>query len=507
MEQVSSSKISSSAKQTASLISGKIIALIITFTIPLFLTRYLSKNDYGIFSQFYVVVYFFTGFFSMGVEASLFYFYPGAIDRDRKSILFQTFLLIVIFSVVAVGFLNIPKISNYFIGNGELIKYKFLIIIGILLLMPINIFDPLYVVKKDYLTSILYPPGEVILRLSLVIGFVILKPGLNSIFSGIIVSAAICFCIVMIYLFKEIGVKNINRRIINLTLVKAQLKYSLPFGIAVCLNTLAVQFDKIVCISFLTPASYATYSIAFYGIPGVMQVYDSFSKVHLIKMALKYQENKINEISEIYKSLVAKTYSFSIPLIMIVLLYAKKIVIFLFTVKYIDSVPLFRIYLFSFLFYMLGAGIILRATGRTMDSLKSYVYSCLITLPATYFLIKSYGVYGAMSGALLSIILPKILIIYCEIRLIKIDIKNYFPWKKFAMIFSISLISLIPFILIELFFNFEIILSMICGIIYLFIVSLLEIKYEVFVLDGLNIRKIVYAFALKYGIPGIKSKI
>lgn len=494
----SSKNLSGTAKQTASIIAGKIIALLATFAVPLFLTRYLSKSEYGIYSQFYVVVFFCTSFFCMGVQTNLYYYYPTSTYQNRKSLIIQTILFLVFFAVAAVSILNLPIFSKYLIGEGELCNYKTYILIGIILLMPVNIIEPLYIVRKDNFTSVFYPPSEVILRLTLVIGLVLIRPGLNSLFSGVIVSAAICFIFAIMYSFKEIKIKDIKVNIFNSSLAKEQLKYSLPFGLAVSLNTLAVQFDKILCISFLSPSNFATYSVAFYGIPGVQQVYDSLSKVYLIKMTLKHQEGKAIEISEIYKSLVSKTYSFSLPSLFIVSLYARKIIVFLFTSKYIDAVPLFRAYLFSFLIFMLGAGLILRATDKTVYALKSYVYSSVITIPTTYFLIKHYGVWGAMSGAILSIIIPRILILMFEIKFINCTVKNFFPWKNFGLIALISLISIIPFTIIEHFFNYGIVVMALMAMLYLIIVSILEIKYNLFVIDSSFFRNKMQDIVLKY---------
>jgi O-antigen/teichoic acid export membrane protein len=480
----STQSISGTGKQAAAIITGKIVALLATFAIPLVLTRFLSKDEYGIFSQFYLVVFFCTSFFCMGIQTNLYYFYPTASDKNRKSLIFQTFIFLLFSAIIAICFLNIPILSRNLIGEGELSNYKTFIFIGILLLMPVFIIEPLYIVRKDNLTSVLYPPIEVTLRLTLVISLAILIHNLNSIFSGIIISITLCFIFATIYSFKGIGLEGIKGKILNLKLAKEQLKYSLPFGVAGSLNSLAGQFDKIICISFLSASGYATYSVAFYGIPGVQQIYDSLSTVYLIKMTLKHQENKPNEIAEIYKSFVVKTYSFSLPAIIIVLLYAKKIVIFLFTSNYSDAVPLFRAYLFAFLVIMLGAGIILRATSKNIYALRSYIYSGIITIPTTYFLIKYYGTWGAMSGAIFSIILPRIIMLIYEIKLLGSNLKNFFPWKKFSMIAFISLVSIIPFIVVDYIFNYGIVIVLFMTMLYLFIVSILEIKYDLFIVES-----------------------
>jgi O-antigen/teichoic acid export membrane protein len=491
--------ISDTARQTASIMAGKIIALIATFTMPLFLTRFLTKYEYGIFSQFYLVVNFCIVIFSLGVHTNLYFFYPNANDKERKSLIVHTIIFLMLFTFIAIGLVNIPFLNKYLIGRGDLLNYVGFISLGILFLLPVYIIEPLYVAKVDNVTSIMYPPAVVLLRLACVICFAVYWHSLKGVFSGIILAGFSCFAFVMFYSLKGIKFNHI-RNVINPGLAKKQLKYSLPFGLTLVLNTLAQQFDKIICISFLVPAAYATYSVAFYGIPGVEQLYQSLSQVYLIKMAAKHHENKTTDISDIYKSLVTKTYSFSIPAIMLVSLYAKRIIVLFFTSKYIDAVPLFRIYILSFLVFMLGAGLILRATDKTNLSLKSYLYSSVITLPLTYFLIKYFGIWGGMTSAMFSIILPKTLQLRYEMKLIKSNFFTYFPWKKFLIIALISVIALIPFYLMDYFFEYGNIVMALLGALYLLIVSVFEIKYGVFVFDGISIEDKIKGIAARFGI-------
>ena len=476
------------SKQTAALIAGKILAQVVTFAIPLFLIRYLSKADYGLYSQFYMVVTFFTCFFGIGFETNLFYFYPLASSEDKKSLVFQTFIFLVFFAIIAMAFTQIPIIEKELIGSNELVNYQNLIVVGIFFMMPMNIIEPLYVVRKDFKVSIFYPPVEVILRLLMVIIFAIVQPGLKSVCTGIVVAAAFCLVFTLGYTFRDFNFRDLRIGMIKIRLIRKQLLYNLPFGIAMSLNLLMLRFDKIICIRFLTPSDFATYTVAFFGIPGIMQIYDSFTKVQVIEMTIKYHENQINQISEIYKALALKAYSFSVPLLMIVALYSRKIVVFLFTSKYIESVPFFRLYLLSFLVFMLGAGLILRATDRTKDTLKAYAFSSLITLPVTFFLTKKFGMWGAMSSALFSLILPRLLMIYYEIRILNLNLASYFPWKKIFVIISISIICLLPFAVLEFFFRSGVFLTLCYGLTYLVLVTALELKYNLFVVPSYFIK-------------------
>ncbi len=485
--------------------AGKIIALLATFAMPLFLTRFLSKYEYGIFSQFYVVVNFCSMIFTLGIHSNLYYFYPNANEQERKSLIVQTIIFLMLFTLIAIGLINIPVLGKLIIGQGDLLNYVSFISLGIFFILPVIVIEPLYVAKVDNLTSVFYPPVAVLLKLVFVIGLAVYWHSLNAVLYGVLLASFSCFAFVMIYSFKGIDVKKI-RAFFNVELAKKQLSYSIPFGLTLVLNTLALQFDKIICISFLAPAAFATYSVAFYGIPGVHQVYQSLSQVYLMKMASKHHENKINEISDIYKSLVTKTYSFSIPAILIVSLYAKRIIILFFTSNYIDAVPLFRTYIFSFLIFMLGAGLILRATDKTILSLKAYLYSSIITLPMTYFLIKHFGIWGGMTSAMLSIIMPKTMQLHYEMKLLKSNFFTYFPWKKFLIIALISAIAIIPFAVLEEYLEYGNIVMIILAFLYLVIVSVFEIRYNVFIFDNISVGYIIKGLTAKLGFVGIRQK-
>ncbi len=58
---------------------------------------------------------------------------------------------------------------------------------------------------------------------------------------------------------------------------------------------------------------------------------------------------------------------------------------------------------------MLGVGLILRASGETKFTFRAYLFSALMTIPLTFFLISHYGVWGAMSSAILSFVWPYVI--------------------------------------------------------------------------------------------------
>jgi O-antigen/teichoic acid export membrane protein len=481
---------SNSQKQSISLIAGKMFALVAAFVIPLFLARYLSKADYGIYARIIVIMTFIQGFFSFEVGSSLYYFYPLANPNDRKIYIFQAILLLFILSFFAAFLISFPWIGNFFIGEEEFNNHLTIIIILTIITVPSMIITALYVIKNDYKTSILYPATEVVLRAGLVILFVILMPGVESVFDALIVSATIIILFILYYAFKKIDLKKMTA-LVNKKLLINQISYSLPFGMANSIRTFSHMFDKIICISYLTSSQFATYSIAFYGIPGIMQIYDSLVQVKVIQMTKFYHEGNNEEVLRIYKRLVTQTFSFTIPVVLIVALYAEKIIRLFFTAKFVDSTPLFQVYLFTVPFMVIGAGVTLRAIGKTKNILYSYLFGAILSIPVTYILLQKYGMWGALFGAMFSFIIPKIFTIIQEIKLMNAELKDFFPWKEMLQIIAISIMVFFPFAIIEREFKFNIIISGALAIIYLLAVVILEIKFKVFVYSKPQLEELV----------------
>ena len=63
---------------------GKLIAMVCNFITPIFLARYLTRGNYGLYSQFLSIHGFLWSILSMGIPASLYYFYPRLEGRRRE---------------------------------------------------------------------------------------------------------------------------------------------------------------------------------------------------------------------------------------------------------------------------------------------------------------------------------------------------------------------------------------------------------------------------------------
>lgn len=468
------------SKQVLFISSGKLITVLASFILPLFLTRYLTKSDYGIYNQFSMVVSFCTMFFSFGMASNIYYFATRINKNQYSSLILNTHLLLFFGSLISFIFITFPSFLSSILGETNIFKYKTYLYLTVLVAIPITILQPLFITRKDLNASLFFPPSEPILKVILLISASILFDGLEPLIITVFILYLFQYIFTIIYSGKLVLTSKKNTHF-SLSLLKEQVKYSLPLGLASSIKVLMQSFDKLIIIGFVSASQYATYAVAFFGIPGIVQVYGSFSQVYVVEMTKEFENYNTEKVILLYRELISKTISFTIPIVFVVCLYSEKIITFLFTDKYLDSVPYFQIYIFTLVFQVLGNGLIIRASGKTKASLYSYLFTAIIILPSTFFLVKYYSLYGAMFSAVLSITIPKILMTYFDLKIINSSLIRLFPIKDMFIIIIIGLVALLPFHLLKASFDYEITSTIFLGVIYIFINAILQYFSGVFI--------------------------
>lgn len=473
---------------------GKIGAMIAQFMMPLFLTRFLSKADYGLYCQFYLLLGMMGSILSFGVQSNLYYFFPNTDTEKKTKLIWNTFITVCILALLGSGIALIPSVSRFLIGDSDVSGYLFLIASCVSFAVPAMIVEPLATVRGDRWVSVLYPPLTVITKVVLVIPIALLFNSIESIFVAILLLTILEF--LFVYIYCSYSCNGFLPRT-DVSVLRTQLAYSIPFGIAVIVNTLSGRIDKLISIHYLSVEDYAMYSLAFFGIPGIMQVYDSLCQVNVLNMATSFKAGNYCEIIQLYRRFVTQTLSFSLPIIIVVIVFAPQIVTTLFSDKYESATPFFQIYLLTFIFGVIGGGTILRAIGRTRDTMWIYLISIAITLPLTLILIQKWGIWGGIASAVINTILPKLFLVAYEIRIMKASLLSYFPWTDIGRISLITAAAIFPIYVIQYFFHPVFTLCFVLGVLYCTLIILIEIKYNVFLIDKYRLSSMLNCWKSK----------
>ena len=467
---------------------GRILSMLVFFAMPLVMTRVLSQSDYGVFSQYFTLYISLNVIFALGFHSNIFYFYPTASKTEKDEYVSNTLFLLLLMAVIAILLLSSSFVSQNLFGDSRLSEYSLLVVISIALAIPVNIVSPLLTVREDKWGAIMFPPVTAVFQVGTVIVAALIKNDLNVVFKSLIVYQLLVLLWVLLYSFRYHKIR------FNFHSIKPQVLYSLPFGFSVAIQMFSHYYDKIVCIRFVDSIQYAIYGAAFISIPGINQIYESLCQVNIVNMTKSYQDGDLQGVRELYKDFVIKTLSFSTPIILAVSLFAEEIIGLLYPSAYLPSAHFFRIYSLTFLTYMLGAGTVLRASGKTEYSLLSYALTALVTLPLTYYLIKYHGIEGAIIGAVCSIILPRFVQMFFEAKQTKSPLSQYLAWGTLGYILLVGCVFLLPLLLVKLFFSPRLIVCIILSCIYVFVSYFFYIRRDCFLLT----KKHVVAIVRKY---------
>lgn len=475
-------------KQIFSLIFGQLLSLILGMVLPLLLVRQLTLEDYGNYAKIVLLINTISSIFAFGVSSELYYFFPREKGENRSIFVFQSYIILVILAFLSVVFLNIPLTRDLLLTDKFLSDNSAIISLCILFSIPEKLIHVLYLLNHNYKLSRVYSPIFTILKVFLILILYYVYNSVYSILISILIINFLQFIITTFYAFKII--QKYSDKILNYKkkLFSEQISYLLPFGIASSIRLLSESIDKIIVLSFVSSPVYAIYSIAFYGIPGLPQIYLSISQGYLPRMSEAYSNNNTKDVISLYHSMVSKTLSYTIPLVLIVIYFADIIIPTVFSEKYIESINYFRIYLLTFIVTAFGFGNIIRATGDTKKSLRVNIISICITIPITYILIKNLYLNGAIISAVLNIIIPKMLLIYYDSKSINTPINRLIPLNNIYKILICSIISFIPIYLLDNLGIDNIIFKIFLGVVYLIFVISLEILLNVFLISKDEIK-------------------
>ena len=427
--------------QAGYLFSGKLIGLIIRLITPVILVRVFTQEEYGLYRQVLLVCMFFVPILPLGVNKSLFYFYPTA--KEKITQLFsQTF-----FFTLFVGLLFLPlfwflrsPIANFF-GGESFVQFLYPSGLYIFFLLISSILEFVFILEKKSRLVFSYVILDEIAR----IGFLLITFFIFRTVAAAIWSLA-CFAMVKaVILFVYLKVKyEISLNIGNWEkgYFFSQVKYAFPLGIGRIVGGIRMKADKFILSALLLPTDFAVYSIANFKIPMINLFYSSVGNVVLPQLTTYRHEGKSDAVIDIWHKMIAKYASVTIPVAIFFFVMADLIVTFLYTDQYAASVNIYRIFLLIFVIQMLERGAILRAYDQTKFIFKASLVGASLGVPLAYLLIKNYGLVGGAVSAVIALYVETGMQLYKSKRLLKLQFSNFLPWKEIGKILFICVASI-----------------------------------------------------------------
>ncbi|MEJ2633715.1 MAG: oligosaccharide flippase family protein [Calditrichia bacterium] len=425
-------------KQAGIVSLGNISRLLVKTIIGFILARIFTKDAYGSYLQLFLIYQIFSTMLLWGIPQSILYFLPKFSNTEKQQkFIIQTLLMLFIFGFLLSIILLLFRHPIAVLFNNNNLPHLLLVFFLYPMFMFITTSYIYFMLgfqksKKVAFFSIFSVISDAIFILT--IAFFTKDVFFTAI--GIVISSTIQFVYTIFSLKKFISEKFQ----LDFALIREQMKYSIPLGMASIVGILSTQLDKLVVSNFFSPELFAVFAIGATEIPIVPNLRNSIFSVVLPEISkLNFQTEK-RKITTVYSGSIRKFALILFPLIVFFFVFAPEFIAIAYSEKYLGAVTIFRIYLGILPMRVANYTLVLQAAGIT----KPIFWGATITLGANLILnIVFVRIFGLTGPAIATVIVNYISLLYYVIlikRRLKFDIAELFAFSKLLKTFSLSII-------------------------------------------------------------------
>ena len=387
--------------QSAYLFVSKVLEYGIRILLPMFLVRILTKADFGLYSQFFLIQIMLQTIFQMGVNQSLFFFIPRDPNNSGayfiNSLMLNVLLLGTAYSILGVfrvdiaDFLGIPVIEMFFWP-----------LAGYSLLAMLNVSGQVYLTaRKLIIQSSVFVVLRQVLASTATLIAAYLTHDLRIIILALVLSRVVSLILVLGYIhFIQHGFRS-ERYFFG---IWGQVRYGLVLGAAGMMWTFLMRFPEMTVNKFYDIETYAVYAAGMKQIPILQFFSQSIAAVALVRFAQLEKENDWVNIRILWDKILGSMYGVGIPVTIFFILIAKPLIVLMFTEDYIDAVPIFQINSIAMLFIILNPTLVLRAMNRNDISVKVHLGMMILLPPTLYAGMKMFGLNGIIGASAIMLI-------------------------------------------------------------------------------------------------------
>lgn len=374
---------------------SKVIGYGIRIILPVFLVRILTKEEYGLYSQFFLLEVLIKVIFQMGVNQSLYYFIPR--DRENAGAYFINSLSL------NVVLYTVAYTAAWFF-RAELAAQTGLVVIERFFwyLAPYTLFMMLNVCTESYLTArqkilpaALYTVVREILASVATLYAAWVYRDLGAVFLALVVSRVVCLLLGLAYVQFKLHGFRAQRYFFG---IGEQVRYGIVLGMAGMVWTLVLRMHELFVNRYFDVETYAVYAAGCRQIPILQFFGHSVYVVALGQFATLEKAGNWTGIRRLWNRVLASMYGVGVPVGLVLLAVAGPLVTTMFTDAYSDAVTIFRFNTLASLSFMLNPALVLRAMSRNDVTLKVHLGVLAAAPLVLYAAMKTWGLTGVIAG-------------------------------------------------------------------------------------------------------------
>ncbi len=369
---------------------------LLNMMVPIVLVRVLTKEDIGLYKIFFL--YLMVGpwkSFGGSIYNGLYFWMGGS--KEALQLVRQAWTILMCWTLVLVvpAFLFSEEIARL---AGYEYRFTLLFIICASINLTSQCYENVSVADGRVMRGAVFSAGFQLLRMMAFISTVFIFRKLDVIFiSYAVVTAG------EVILGTILGYKQGYYRIIwQPKLIKEILKYSLPLVVGFTISAIATSADQIILSKYLTHADFAVYAVGCLAIPPLIILESSVTRVVIPKIAKVLGDDKFEDARHLYHNAVRDISLLTVPVVVGMIFFAEPIILILFSEKYVDSIPILRLFALSYLIHVMPYDVVPRAQGNSIWIMQASIFFTVTALGFAFLGAKYGGPTGALIGILIN---------------------------------------------------------------------------------------------------------
>lgn len=424
------------AKQSVALLIGRGTGFVFTFLIPIVLVRILEQSTFGGYKQYFLLATTAVPILALGVPYSLYYFVPGA-GENRGRYLGTTVLLVLPAALVAlaVGATSGELIAGWMNSPG-LAPVAPLLGVYVALSLVTQFAEDLAVIEQRPLTAGIVTFLSESLRSAALILAALLTRSLEG-----IAWASVAYGVLRLLFVAGFGLQVYGLTVFQTTweTAKRQMRYALPFGVAVILTTAATYLHQFFVSSVSSPSQFAIYAVGCFQVPLVYLLYAAVADPALVRATEHFKAGRLDAAADLYGNLLRLLEIGFIPGFVYVVLFSEEIVTVLFTADYLEAAPILAVFSTAFVLKGIADHVVLRAFDETRFILWADLAGLLVQAGLLLPLYEAWGLVGVVTAFICGLAVTRFAGIVRAIQILDTSFAAVVPLRELGLASGISL--------------------------------------------------------------------
>lgn len=327
--------------RAAWIMSARTAAFVLSFALPLLLVRRLDQTSFGLYKQVFLLVGTAVNVLPLGFHLSAFYFLPRETER-RGEVVFNILLFhVLVAGAACLAFVLRPTlIVSLFPGSPELVPFAPALGVALLLWVVSSFLESVAMANQETKTATLFIVAMQLARTLLLLAAAIVFASVESLIYAAVIQGALQTVVLLVYL--SLRFENFGRRF-DLSLLRTQLSYALPLGLAGFLYSMQMDMHNYFVSNRFDAATFAVYAIGCFNLPLIHILSDSVGSVMIPRVAELEKRGERREIIVLISRMMRKLAVAYFALYAFLIVAGREFLVVLFREQYLASWPVFAI--------------------------------------------------------------------------------------------------------------------------------------------------------------------